>query len=60
VVALALTAFTRVEDRMRALKAGFDAHVPKPIDPERVLRTLIDALHLPEDDQGIELASSPA
>ncbi|WP_280156248.1 ATP-binding protein [Piscinibacter sp. XHJ-5] len=44
VIALALTAFSRVEDRMRALAAGFDAHVAKPIDPDRVLRTLIDAL----------------
>jgi PAS domain S-box-containing protein len=44
VVALALTAFSRLEDRMRALSAGFDAHVAKPIDPDRVLHTLIDAL----------------
>src|SRR5215207_3500450 len=44
VVALALTSFARVEDRIRALKAGFDAHVSKPIDPERVLRTLVQAL----------------
>jgi len=47
VIALALTAFSRVEDRMRALRAGFDAHVAKPIDPERVLHTLVDALHGP-------------
>jgi PAS domain S-box-containing protein len=44
IVALALTSFARVEDRIRALKAGFDAHVAKPIDPERVLRTLVQAL----------------
>lgn len=44
VVALALTSFARVEDRIRALKAGFDAHVAKPIDPERVLRTLVQVL----------------
>jgi len=47
-VALALTAFSRVEDRTRALRAGFDAHVAKPIDPERVLHTLVDALHRPD------------
>ena len=51
VVALALTSFARVEDRMRALKAGFDEHVAKPIDPDRVLRTLVKVLGL---------ASSPA
>ena len=30
---VALTAFARVEDRVRALKAGFNAHLPKPIEP---------------------------
>lgn len=43
-VALALTSFARVEDRVRALRAGFDAHVAKPIDPDKVLSTLADAL----------------
>ena len=47
IVALALTAFSRVEDRVRALRAGFDAHVAKPIDPDRVLHTLVDALAAP-------------
>src|SRR5262249_26986861 len=31
--AVALTAYGRVEDRMRALKAGFQMHVAKPVDP---------------------------
>jgi PAS domain S-box-containing protein len=44
IVALALTAFSRMEDRVCALRAGFDAHVAKPIDPERVVHTLVDAL----------------
>jgi PAS domain S-box-containing protein len=47
IVALALTAFSRVEDRLRALKAGFDVHVSKPIDPDRVVHTLADALAHP-------------
>jgi PAS domain S-box-containing protein len=47
-MALALTSFARVEDRLRALKAGFDEHVAKPIDPESVLRTLADVLELPD------------
>lgn len=42
--ALALTSFGRVEDRLRAIRAGFDAHVAKPIDPERVLSTLAQVL----------------
>jgi CheY-like chemotaxis protein len=31
--AIALTAYARVEDRVRALTAGFQIHVPKPIEP---------------------------
>jgi signal transduction histidine kinase/ActR/RegA family two-component response regulator len=31
--AIALTAYARVEDRIRALHAGFQVHVPKPIEP---------------------------
>ena len=31
--ALALTAYGRVEDRLRTLSAGYSMHVPKPVDP---------------------------
>jgi CheY-like chemotaxis protein len=31
--AAALTAFARTEDRMRALRAGFQTHIVKPVDP---------------------------
>jgi PAS domain S-box-containing protein len=31
--ALALTAYGRVEDRLRSLSAGYSMHVPKPVDP---------------------------
>lgn len=31
--AIALTAFTRDVDRARALAAGFDRHMPKPLNP---------------------------
>ncbi len=31
--AVALTAYARVEDRMQALTAGYDMHVPKPVEP---------------------------
>lgn len=30
--AIALTAYARVEDRMQALKAGYQMHVPKPVE----------------------------
>jgi PAS domain S-box-containing protein len=31
--AIALTAYARAEDRTRALAAGFQTHVPKPVEP---------------------------
>jgi CheY-like chemotaxis protein len=31
--AVALTAFARTEDRFRALQAGYNMHVPKPVEP---------------------------
>jgi PAS domain S-box-containing protein len=41
--AIALTAYARTEDRLRALRAGFQMHVPKPVDEEE-LTTVIAAL----------------
>ncbi len=37
VPAAALTAHARAEDRRRTLLAGFNMHVPKPVDPEELL-----------------------
>jgi len=31
--AVALTAYGRIEDRLRTLSAGYSMHVPKPVDP---------------------------
>jgi CheY-like chemotaxis protein len=31
--AIALTAYARREDRLRALSVGYESHVPKPVDP---------------------------
>jgi PAS domain S-box-containing protein len=41
--AVALTAYGRVQDRMLALTAGFNMHVPKPVDPGE-LTTIIASL----------------
>jgi len=38
--AVALTAFARHEDRMRALRAGFNAHVAKPVEPTELVATV--------------------
>ena len=42
--AIALTAYTRPEDRAKALAAGFRAHLTKPLDPESLLREISDAV----------------
>jgi len=42
--AIALTAYTRPEDRAKALAAGFRAHLSKPLDPESLLREISDAV----------------
>jgi len=34
---IALTAFTRAEDVQRAHRAGFDHHVGKPVDPDKLV-----------------------
>lgn len=38
--AIAMTAFTRPNDRDRALKAGFQAHLAKPVDPATLVATV--------------------
>jgi PAS domain S-box-containing protein len=40
VPAAALTAYARSEDRMKALQAGFQIHLAKPIDPAELVMTI--------------------
>ncbi len=40
VPAVALTSHARVEDRMKALAAGFQMHVPKPVEPAELVTVL--------------------
>jgi PAS domain S-box-containing protein len=42
VPAIAITAHARAEDRVRALKAGFQIYVPKPIDHARLVQAVKD------------------
>ena len=41
--AIALTAYGRAQNRMRSLTAGYNMHVPKPVDPGE-LTTIIASL----------------
>jgi signal transduction histidine kinase/CheY-like chemotaxis protein len=53
VPAVALSAYTRAEDRAAALAAGYDAFVPKPAVPARLLATIDETLRPPRlEDAG--------
>jgi len=51
VLGIALTAFTRPQDRQRALDAGFDYHLSKPVQPHALLAA-IAALKVAPPDVG--------
>jgi len=40
--AVALTAFTRLQDRSRAFEAGYQAHLEKPIQPALLIQTVLE------------------
>jgi PAS domain S-box-containing protein len=42
--AVALTAFARVEDRIKALSSGFQIHVPKPVEPAELITVLVSLI----------------
>ena len=48
VPAIALTPYARAEDRTRSLLAGYQGHVPKPVDPAELLATVASLLQLAE------------
>jgi PAS domain S-box-containing protein len=55
--AAALTAYARSEDRVKAMKAGFQLHLSKPIDPAELVATIaaLAKRHAPdrsEEDDG--------
>jgi CheY-like chemotaxis protein len=43
IAAIALTAFTLAQDVERAREAGFDSHIPKPIDTTALLEAVRSA-----------------
>jgi len=47
VPAVALTAFARSEDRLRALAAGFAAHIAKPVEPSQLIATVANMIVVP-------------
>jgi PAS domain S-box-containing protein len=49
--AVALTAYGRVEDRMRALSAGFQMHVAKPVEPAELVVVLLSLVRRPNSGE---------
>jgi CheY-like chemotaxis protein len=47
VPAVALTAFARSEDRLRALAAGFAAHISKPVEPSQLIAIVANVVGAP-------------
>lgn len=47
VPALALTAYASADDRARALAAGYDQHMAKPVDPRRLIDAVDSLSRLP-------------
>jgi PAS domain S-box-containing protein len=52
VMAIALTAYARAEDRQRALLAGYQMHLAKPIDPRELIAGIASLLNLPRRGNG--------
>jgi signal transduction histidine kinase/CheY-like chemotaxis protein len=47
VPAVALTAYARPDDRTRALLAGFQLHIPKPVEPAELIAAVASLTHRP-------------
>jgi signal transduction histidine kinase/CheY-like chemotaxis protein len=51
VAAVALTAYARMQDRMEAMQAGFQNHLPKPVEPSELL-AVVRSLASPRSKPG--------
>lgn len=51
VPAVAVTGYVRAEDRARILSAGFQAHVPKPVEQVELTAAIASLLHDSGDDE---------
>jgi signal transduction histidine kinase/CheY-like chemotaxis protein len=51
--AIALTAYVRVEDRARALSAGFNLFVPKPVEPQELISAIANLAESGTNELGL-------
>jgi CheY-like chemotaxis protein len=54
--AIACTGYTRAEDRARAMDAGFDALVPKPVDLDLLVQTIAHVAGVREPGRAADVA----
>jgi CheY-like chemotaxis protein len=50
--AVALTAYARAGDRIKALAAGFQIHVPKPVEPVELVTVIVSLVDRPTTPWG--------
>jgi len=50
ILAIALTAYAREEDRQAAFSAGFQSHLTKPIDPTQLISLIVDLVDQTPND----------
>jgi CheY-like chemotaxis protein len=55
--AIALTAYSRVEDRIRALVAGFQIHIAKPFEPVELLTVVESIVNRRTNDRGSKIGN---
>ena len=63
VPAIALTAYARAEDQRRAMKEGFQVHLAKPVDCDKLVSVITSLVPTPERsgvDECCETLKSPA
>ncbi len=56
--AIALTAYVSEQDRTRALQAGFNAHLAKPVNPEDLVQTVTQLMNPTPLRQAVERLSN--
>ncbi|MGB7314615.1 MAG: response regulator, partial [Nodosilinea sp.] len=56
--AIAITAHARLSDQAKALESGFQSHLPKPIEAETLIHTILQVTHSGHDRSRSEQARS--
>ena len=57
-LAIALTAYVRVDDRLRALSAGFNMFAPKPIVPHELISAILNLTEFNSTEASQTIAGS--